>query len=154
MVVESTPPPPKKKPPRNDFGYFSVKLRILEIKKLGSRNANHLFGRSRRSTAVGHGPAAWIIFFFTAVHIWQKWRCAFFCRFSFAMIEKGGGLFLLHKKGDGKLHWYYSNQPFCLRRKRLQFFLDKYLEASVRRNFLKKVCWKPSIHFWGFELIL
>ena len=33
-------------------------------------------------------------FFFTAVHIWQKWRCAFFCRFFFPMIEKGGTIFV------------------------------------------------------------
>ena len=79
-------------------------------------------------------------FFHGGSYLTEMTLCVFLPFFFFAMIEKGGGLFLLHKKGDGKLHWYYSNQPFCLRRKRLQFFLDKYLEASVRRNFLKKVC--------------
>lgn len=151
-VVESTPlPPPKKNHRETTLGYFSVKLRILEIKKLGSRNANHLFGRSRRSTAVGHGPTAWIVFFFPRRFIFDRNDVVRFFAVFFAMIENGGECFCCIKRVMENSTGIIQNSLFVSGEKGCIFFFEEVSGSLGEKKFLEKSVSSSLLLTWPLE---
>lgn len=89
-------------------------------------------------------------FFSTAVHIWQKWRCAFFCRF-FCYDWKRGECFCCIKRVMENSTGIIQNSLFVSGEKGCIFFFEEVSGSLGEKKFLEKSVSSSLLLTWPLE---